>query len=105
MGLSIRDPRYPWHNLHEFEKHHPLMKGARYRQFWLDRGLSHADVEGWTVLLDKDIHRAITESGWWERTLLGEIERQERRYGRLLQKYEVIGIANKLMDEVLGWLQ
>jgi len=81
------------------------MRGMRYRQFWLDRWLSHADVEKWTVQLDKDIHRAITDSGWWENSLFEKIRQRELEVGRLLERHEVIEAANELLDEVLGWLR
>jgi hypothetical protein len=89
--------------LHAIEGHHPLMQGKTYKQFWKERGLTPSEVDGWIVDLDTDIHRAITESGWWDHKLLSEIARQEKVKGGLLTKHEALKVAQDLLDEIAGW--
>jgi hypothetical protein len=79
------------------------MQGKSFKQFWNERGLSNADVDGWIVDLDTDIHRAITESGWWDNQLLARIAVQEKLKGELLCKDEVAKTAQDLLNEISGW--
>lgn len=99
-GMRVRDPNWPWRGLHETEAHHPLMKGDSFRQFWKDRGFTNKDVENFTVDLDKDIHRAIEESGYWQNRVFEEIKKAERIRGRTLTKDEVLPIINRLLGEL-----
>jgi hypothetical protein len=95
-GLTERDPQWPWRGLHETEDHHPLMQGSAFRKYWQDRGFSNAEVEEFTKTIDKDLHRAITESGWWDAQLLGQIAEAEAG-GTKLTKEQVRVIVNKLL--------
>lgn len=79
------------------------MQGDSFKQFWKDRGFSLEEVKGWTVDLDKDIHRAITESGWWDREMFETIALREKIAGGLLGKDEVVQIAQELLDQIAGW--
>ena len=80
------------------------MKGKTFKQFWKERGLSAKEVDAWTEDLDTDIHRAITDSGWWDDQLLGRIAAAENlKHGRLLSKGEVKKLAQQLLDEIAGW--
>lgn len=78
------------------------MQGKTFKQYWKERGLTPEEVDGWIVDLDTDIHRAITESEWWDEQLLGRISEQEKIHGTL-GKDEVRRIAQDLLDEIAGW--
>jgi hypothetical protein len=109
MGLTERDPQWPWRDLHEIEGHHPLMEGERFREFWRDRGFTNQEIEGFVVDLDKDIHRAISEAPageqpWWDQQLMGRIFAEEARQGGVpLTKAQLLQIANDLLREVQKW--
>jgi RHS repeat-associated protein len=109
MGLTERDPQWPWRGLHETEAHHPLMQGAEYRPFWKERGLSSQDVKGFIKDIDKDVHRAISEAApgkllWWDEQLLTRIISEEAAQGNTpLSKQRVLGIANELLQEMERW--
>ncbi|MDB5390617.1 MAG: hypothetical protein JWM11_6263 [Planctomycetaceae bacterium] len=104
-GLTIRNENWPWRGMHEIEGHHPLMQGSSYRQFWKDRGFTNAEVEGFIVDLDVDVHQAFTNSGWWDNQLFNNINEAESalKGTRLLNKDEVLGIVNGLLGEVAAW--
>ena len=102
-GLTERDPNYLTRGLHEFEDHHPLMQGKTYSTFWEERGFGRDEVENWTVTLDKDIHRAIEETGWWKDQVLGKIAAEEVRSGSILSHNEVLRIVNTVLGSVLSW--
>jgi RHS repeat-associated protein len=100
MGLTERDPLWPIHGLHETEEHHPLMQGPTFRPFWTVRGFSNDEVDDFVKVINKDVHRAISESSWWDQELLGNIGRAEAGLGRLLTKDEVLREVNKLLNRV-----
>jgi hypothetical protein len=104
-GLSLRDPQYLTRGLNEFEKHHPLMEGATFRDFWRQRGFSDTEVKEFMVAMDKDIHRGISEARpgkgpWWDEQLFNEIGRLENVYKRVLTKEEVVGVAKELLEKL-----
>lgn len=102
QGLTIRDAQWPWRGLHEIEGHHPIMRGAAFRQFWRDRGFSDAEIDDWVVDLATDIHRAITESGWWDSKLLSQIAEPESTIGRL-GKDNIVALAQQVLGEMSRW--
>jgi hypothetical protein len=108
-GLSERDPQWPWRGLHETEGHHPLMEGSTHQEFWLARGFEPDEVQNFVKVIDKDIHRAISESPpgklpWWDRELLGRIAKEEAlQNGIPLEKQRVLDIANELLNEIDKW--
>ena len=79
------------------------MQGKTYSTFWEERGFGRDEVENWTVTLDKDIHRAIEETGWWKDQVLGKIAAEEVRSGSILSHNEVLRIVNTVLGSVLSW--
>ncbi|MBM3996366.1 MAG: hypothetical protein FJ303_19770 [Planctomycetes bacterium] len=102
-GLGERDPQWPWRGEHEIELHHPLMRGKTWREYWRERGFSPEEVRRFTEPLDRDIHRAIEETGWWREQLLGRIAARENELNRTLNRAEVLEIVRRLLAEVRAW--
>jgi hypothetical protein len=108
-GLSKRDAGWPWRGLHETEAHHPLMQGKSFREFWRQRGFANAEVDNWTVNIDKDIHGAVSSAApgrqpWWDEQLLTRIISEEAaQQGNPLSKQRIIDIAEELLQQVNGW--
>ena len=105
MGLSERDPQWPWRGLHETEGHHPLMQGQSFRKFWKERGLTDQDVEAFVKNIDRDVHGAISQAAlgkqpWWDQQLLSRIADREAVLHHRLTKSEVLEEANELLKRV-----
>ncbi len=98
QGLTPRDKNWPWRGLHEIEDHHPLMRGQKYREYWRSRGFTDAEIDKWTEGLDKDIHRTITESGWWEQRLFEQIAKEKAKLGCELSKAQILQIIDELLN-------
>jgi hypothetical protein len=102
--MSMRDPNWPWRGLHEEEEHHPLMQGKTWREFWEARGWGAEQVQQWKDGLDKDVHRAITESGWWQNELMKRVfEAEQKQGGEPLNHDQVQQIAQELLNQVQQW--
>lgn len=99
-----RDDYWPWRGLHRTEKHHPLMKGKRFRRFWKERGFTDREIEGLVKEIDTDIHRAIsTPPGgkpWWDEKLFDRIKQREKRLRKKLTKSQAMEEVNFLLDRV-----
>jgi hypothetical protein len=106
--LTSRDAQWLQRGLHEFEEHHPLMEGATFRQFWLDRGFSHEEVKKITVEIPTAVHRWISDAPpgktpFWDEQLFREIDKMETLYKRLLTKDEVLDVVGRLLNELESW--
>lgn len=63
MGLGERSPDWPWSRIPDYDakdRHHPLMQGKVFEDFWKERGWEPDAVKKWTVDMNREFHRAIS---------------------------------------------